>query len=135
MLFRSRYSPITKTHELANKWMNAQKISKQEGIYPISKYQQLRYALEDANMDKARDEYSKLLKTSTAGKIAVGFRQSVHAPFTGSLKTDKEFAASLKEHDRMIYERALETKRNIVMRFNAIGDANTNSLQNRDINR
>jgi len=113
----SRYSPIAETYKLAGEWMDAQKIARAQGSFPISKYQQLRYALEDGDLERARAEYLKLREVMDSGKIKSGFTQSINHPFTQTEKTDKTFAASLKGHDRKMYELALHTRKNILTAF------------------
>ena len=116
----SRYSPITKVNELANAWMKKNGVAKQEGIYQVSKYQPLLYALEDGDMDKAVKEYKKLLSNSTADKISKGFSESIHQTFTGSTKNDEAFQQQLDEEGKQIYQRALDVKKSIIDKFDSI---------------
>ena len=118
----SRYSPITKTYEIADKWMEKNGTLKPKGVYPTSKYQGLRYALEDGDMARAKGEYERLLKSSDASKVAKGFHESIYFPFTGSRANDAKFASELSDGDRLMYEHAMETKRAILEKFNAIPD-------------
>lgn len=113
----SRYSPISETYKLAGEWMEEQKLPKDRGSYPVSKYQQLRYALEDGDLERAREQYDELLKTMTAEQIGSGFKSSVNHPFTGSQANDLKFRNSLKGHDREKYDLALRTRTNILQAF------------------
>jgi hypothetical protein len=112
-----RYSPISKTYSLANDYKTAAGIPKDTGTYPVSKYQQLRYALEDGDMEKAKSEYQKLRDSGMKGpKIRSGFRESLFHPFTGSKKSDHDFKKSLSPEDLATFE-AAQQKRHEVMRL------------------
>jgi len=113
----SRYSPISETYKLAGEWKDKQKLPKDKGSYPISKYQQLRYALEDGDLDRAKGEYLELKKTMTADKIAKGFKESVNHPFTGSKAQDEQFAKSLSGYNKELYKHALKTRQQILNAF------------------
>jgi hypothetical protein len=66
------------------------------GTYPISKYQQLRYALEDGDTEKAAAEKAKLRADGmTNAKIASGFKESLYHPWTQSRDMDRKFIRSL----------------------------------------
>lgn len=116
----SRYSPISETYKRAGDWMDSQKIDRKKGSYPVSKYQQLRYALEDGDMIRAKAEYDALAKTMKPSKIDAGFRQSMRHPFTDSAAHDVQFAASLKGYDRQLYDQALRTRQQILNAFSAL---------------
>jgi hypothetical protein len=113
----SRYSPVSETYKLAGKWMDSQKMDRSKGSYPISKYQQLRYALEDGDLDRAKTEYDALIKTAPPGKIATGFKESINHPFTGKKSTDEAFAATLTGYDKALYLQALRTRTNMLNAF------------------
>jgi hypothetical protein len=113
----SRYSPISETYKLAGKWMDAQKIERPKGSYPISKYQKLRYALEDGDLERAGKEYAELLKTEEPGKIASGFEASVNHPFTGKKSTDAKFSKSLSGYDRELYDLSVKSRHDILNSF------------------
>lgn len=116
----SRYSPISETYQLAGEWMEKQKLPKDRGSYPVSKYQQLRYALEDGDMDKAKAEYEALKKDSNSTKVRDGFRLSISHPFTGSEANDRKFSKSLTGYDKELYEQAIRTRKNILRAFNSL---------------
>ncbi len=113
----SRYSPISETYKLASDWQESNDIPKDKGSYPISKYQQLRYALEDGDMDRAQSEYEELKKTMLPSKIKTGLSESVSHPFTGSKANDAKFVASLKGYDWELYDLALKKRQEIISRF------------------
>jgi len=114
----SRKSPITDTYKLASDWMDKQGVPKDKGSYPVSKYQQLRYALEDGDFDRAGKAYDELLKTEKPDKIATGFRASVSHPFTKSQTMDSQFAKSLGPSDREVYNLATRKRSEILTKFN-----------------
>lgn len=113
----SRYSPISETYKLAGDWMEKQKLPKDRGSYPVSKYQQLRYALEDGDLDRAAGAYNELIKTEDPSKIIQGFQASVNHPFTQSRAMDEQFSQTLKGYDKERYEQALRTRQNILGAF------------------
>lgn len=117
----SRYSPISETYKRAGEWMDSKKIPRDTGSYPISKYQQLRYALEDGDLHRAQSAYAELRKTMSSEKIATGLASSVNHPFTTSAAMDRQFAASLKGRDRKLYTQALVTRRHIMSAFRSMG--------------
>jgi len=117
-----RYSPITKVYPMAHDWVKANYPEDvQKGSYPVSKYQQLRYALEDGDAEKAQHEIDKLVKGGMKKHdVATGFRSSVNHPFTGSAKHDKEFYKSLNEDDQQRYKAAVERRKEILRRFHGL---------------
>lgn len=117
----SRYSPITKTYQMAHEWAKAQGLPVSTGVYEVSKYQQLRYALEDGDMEKAGTELQKLRDSGMArAKIRDGFHESVNHPFTGTLAGDKKFRSSLDEAGRAQYDLALQKRRDILRRLSFV---------------
>lgn len=114
----SRYSPITETYKLASEYKQAAGLPKDTGVYPVSKYSKLRYALEDADMERARAEYDKLIESGEKrGKISDGFRESINHPFTSSKADDIKFQKSLSPEDRVMYDAAVNKRREILRRF------------------
>lgn len=113
----SRYSPISETYKLADQWMKDQGKPSDTGTYPVSKYQQLRYALEDGDEDRAGVEYDKLLAGTTPEKLRQGFNESILHPFTGTKKSDADFADSLSPQDRAIYDLAVEKRKDMQQKF------------------
>ena len=116
-----RASPIKDIYSLASDWKKAQGLPEDRGTYPVSKYQQLRYALEDGNMEKAQEEYRKLKAAGeTPKKIMLGFVESVNHPFTGSQKSDAAFRRSLPPEKQELYKLAVDVRRKILYRFGAL---------------
>lgn len=114
----SRYSPITKTYQLASEYKKAQGMPADTGVYPVSKYQSLRYALEDADMDRAKVEYQKLRSSGMASdKIRTGFKESIEHAFTGSKASDEKFKKSLDQEGRESYDQAISRRREILRKF------------------
>src|ERR1019366_4105114 len=114
----SRYSPTTRIYPLVDKWLgtngSAYGLTKQQGVYPISKYQQMKYALDDGDFDRASVEYQKLQKTGTPEqklKLPEGFHESLSRPFTGSERAEKAFETSLSPDDKKIYNAAVERQK------------------------
>ncbi len=100
--------------------MKTKDIPKDKGSYPVSKYQQLRYALEDGDLSRAGEEFDKLKTGTTREKVVSGFKESVTHPFTQSRKMDEEFQASLKGKDRAVFDLAKKKREEILMRFNSL---------------
>lgn len=113
----SRYSPITETYQLAKSWKESVNIPTDNAVYPVSKYSQLLYALEDGDSDRAREAYLKLKEELPRAKIASGFKESVMHPFTGTLDNDRRFERSLSGLDRQMYRRATKVRQEIMLRF------------------
>jgi hypothetical protein len=118
-----RYSPITKVYPLAHDWVKKNYPEDvQRGSYPVSKYQQLRYALEDNNTEAANREIDRLVDGGMKrGDIGKGFKESVNHPFTGSKTHDQEFYKSLDEDDKKRYDAAVERRKEILRRFMSVG--------------
>ena len=118
-----RYSPITKVYPLAHDWVKKNYPEDvQKGTYPVSKYQQLRYALEDNNTEAANREIDRLVDGGMKrGDIGKGFKDSVNHPFTGSKTHDQEFYKSLDEDDKKRYDAAVERRKEILRRFMSVG--------------
>lgn len=113
----SRMSPVSEAYKLAADWRKAQGDKEDTGVYPVSGYQQLRYALEDGDEEKAGKELAKLATDKDTSKVARGFRSSLFHPYAGSKEKDVEFRASLKESDRHLVESADAVRDNIWRRF------------------
>ena len=127
----SRHSIITEAYQLGRDYNEAAGKLPDTGVYPTSKYQQLRYALEDGDAKRAAEEYAKLRKgvintinskVSDKKKLAQGFAESLFHPFTGSKESDKVFKAKLPLWDRMKVEEAERKRVDIMARFKRIAD-------------
>lgn len=123
----SRYSPITETYKLADDWMESQKMQRDRGVYPVSKYQKLRYALEDGDMERAATEYAALRATMDKIKLSDGFAESVNHPFTGSEANEKKFKDSLNGGDRKMFDLAEHTRNNIMQAFHSVAGTRSTS--------
>lgn len=114
----SRYSPVSKVYQLANDWRKAQGEKEDRGTYPVSKYQPMRYALEDGDLKTAEIEYNKLVEAGlTPPKIMLGFREALNHPFTGSTAKDRAFKNSLTPENKALYDEALQQRRRIWNQF------------------
>jgi hypothetical protein len=117
-----RYSPITKVYPLAHDWVKKNYPEDvQRGSYPVSKYQQLRYALEDNDIEAAKKEVDRLVAGGmNRADLGKAFKLSVNHPFTGSKEHDKEFYKSLDEDDKQRYDAAIERRKEILRRFMSV---------------
>lgn len=113
----SRYSPISEVYQLASKYEDKQGVPRDRGTYPISKYQQLRYALEDGDEEKAKKELEKLGESMKRPKIASGFKESIQHPFTQSERMDVEFAKSLSPENYEKFKLAKKKREDILRNF------------------
>ena len=120
-----RYSPITQIYPMAEKWKKANYPEDvQRGSYPVSKFQQLRYALEDNDTDSALKQVAFLQKQGMSHtQIAHAFKLSVNHPFTGNKEHDAEFLKTLDEDQRKVYDAAIERRHLILARFHKIPTA------------
>ncbi len=113
----ARYSPINAVYALAQKYKKSIGIKEDTGVYPVSKYQRLRYALEDGRINQAQKEYDALRQANPKippEKLSKEFHESVFKPFTTSKQMDQAFSKSLKnEYQRNLYEEALRKRREI----------------------
>ena len=114
-----RYSPITTMYPLAKKWVHANyPENDQKGSSPVSKFQQLRYALEDSNEESVAKQMKILDESGMSHhEITRGFTASVNHPFTGSRATDKQWVKTLDEDDLQRYKAAVERKKEILRRY------------------
>jgi len=97
-----RKSDINEAYALANKWKKEAGKKEDAGTYPVSKYQGLRYALEDQDAERVKTEIDKMdLKTAEdLKKASAGARSSILHPFTGNKDDDEVFIAGLDPKDR-----------------------------------
>lgn len=131
----SRNSPIAKAHELATEWNKAlpegdpAKRKEDKGVYPVSKYQALRYALEDGDADRAAEALTKL-REGGAKKIGEGFHESLFNPWTDSRVRDAKFKAALAPEELALVEHAEAMRQAIWQRFNLLLQRMTSSANN-----
>jgi hypothetical protein len=121
----SRNSPIASAYRMANEWNadlpegDANKRKEDKGTYPVSKYQALRYALEDGDADRAAEALKKL-RADGGKKITDGFHQSLFKSWTESKAMDAQFKASLAPEDRALVEYAETMRQTIWTRYNLL---------------
>lgn len=114
----NRISPINDAYRIAQDWKDKQGIPKDRGVYPTSKYQQLRYALEDNDTEKAKAELAKLkAEVKDKSKVASGFKESLHHPFTDNALNDAKMRKSLSPEDRAKFDAAVKRRQEIWIRF------------------
>ena len=108
----SRYSPLTCMYDMVDKWKASQGITKQEAVYTLAKFRDLRNAVQDGEEGGVYKHWDELLKGGKIHTTALKehFRQSLFRPFTGSEKTEKAFRRSLSPEDRKIYDVAVMDK-------------------------
>src|SRR5262249_32004969 len=96
--------------------------SADNAVYPTSEYQQLDYALDDGNMEAAKAELSKLIKSKgSRQKVSDGFHERLRHAWTGSQKTDADFRKSLSKEDAEMLKEADERRKIIWDRYLKIG--------------
>lgn len=132
----SRYSAITKMHQVASQWMDKQGMPRDRGVYPVSKFQPLRYALEDGDLARAKSEWDALSKGATdKSKLVKGFHQSIDHPYTGSQSSDEKFKASLSPSDQKLFDHAAEVKKGILLKFGAVSGSSAGGSTGRSRSR
>lgn len=128
-IYISRSSPISEAYRLAGEYKKAQGIKEDTGTYPVSKFQQLRYALEDGDAERAKAAYEKL-KADGTKKIGAAFHASLFHPFTGSKAMDEAFKQSLPEDQLALVKHAEASRQAIFDRFNLLLQQIENSTTN-----
>lgn len=126
----SRHSPINDVHKMATRWLEAHGQAKPAGVYPVSQYQQLRYALEDNDPERANAEFRKLLadapdqrkpgipvNTAKRNALVKGFHASLFRAWTGSAATDALFAKSLPPDDAALKSLGDQRRADVWQRF------------------
>lgn len=122
----SRYSPVSEIYKLAGEWQKEHAkeygLDKKRGVFPISKYQQLRYALDDNDAEKAAAEVARLMGEEKVDRrnLSIRFTESMRHPFTGSKETDKAFRSSLPKKDQELYDAAVKRRETLLLRFKAL---------------
>jgi hypothetical protein len=124
----ARHSPLAPAYELARKYRQAHGEKEDTGTYPTSRYQQLHYAIEDGDLDKAKTEAEKLVaaereqqkhlgREDALKKIAHGFYESINHPWTKNKDQDAEFIKSLSKEDKLKVMAAMQHRRLIWKNF------------------
>jgi hypothetical protein len=112
-----RHSPITQTQKMAHEFSEAMG-STDTGSYPVSKYQQLRYALEDLNWDKAAIEIKTLLgEKGKHSDLRKHFHESLFRNWTTNKKMDKQWEETLKPDQKAMLQEAEERRKAVWQRF------------------
>jgi len=126
----NRYSPISATYRNLNDWEKSQG-KPDKGIQPVSRYAQLRYALEDNNPEKAKDEWDALVKkehdqnpkvplSQLKEKLAKGFHSSEMRGFADNAQEEREFYRSLDPDQKAQFKEATKLKSSIWKRFRSV---------------
>ena len=123
----SRYSPLTQIYSELDDWKKSHGLLEEAGIYPPSKYRDVRNALQDDNIRLARTEWDRLVKHEVGkgletedmvkAKLWKGFYASVTKPLTGSSRTDTEFRASLRPDKQAWFDYAQAERQNLLPKF------------------
>ncbi len=94
------------------------------GSYPVSQYQQLRYALEDLNWDKAKEEVKRLMpQGAKRSDLRSHFHESLFHVWTQSKKMDHQWKETLKPEQAAMLHEAEERRKDVWHRFLKILDA------------
>lgn len=115
----ARKSAINDAYGLANDWKHATGKPADSGVYPVSKYQPIRYALEDNDEAKVTAEIEKLAPKDEAEvkKLAKGAQSSLLHAWTGSEADDETFFKSLSKDDQIKVLKAQFAREAMVGRF------------------
>ena len=115
-----RFSPINNVYPIADKWIKANYPELRDGksTFPVSKFQQLRYALEDNDTQKAQREVENLKAAGFSDeKINKGFKLSMTHPWTGSKELDQEFYKAQDDDSKRVIDAGNERRKAILERF------------------
>lgn len=118
-----RFSPINSVYPLVDKWIKSNYPELRDGksTFPVSKFQQLRYALEDNDTQKAQREVENLKAAGFSDeKINKGFKLSMTHPWTGSKELDQEFYKAQDDDTKRVIDAGNDRRKIILDRFNAI---------------
>lgn len=95
-----------------------------EGSYPESDYNPIKLALERDEVDKAKEEYQKLLVTKKkqlvkdpAKEVELYFHDLSDHKFTGSATREDDFYASLSEERKKVYQAARAHNKELADKF------------------
>jgi hypothetical protein len=77
----------------------------------------LRSALRNEDYPTAKQIISTLLKSRSQQSLVKGIKESIHRPFTGSLKNERLFVRSLTDEQRELYWKAQAERQEIYQRF------------------
>lgn len=122
-----RASAQAEAYKLANDFRDKHGDKTDTGVYPVSKYQSMRYELEDSTIDRAKTSAEKLIKdkmaeshlgrTEATNKVAVGFREALSHTWTQDHKMDESFLKSLDAKGKTAIAKAELQRRQTWIRF------------------
>lgn len=108
-------SSTSSAYELANTFLRENNIEKPP--FGTSPYSDMRAALRDGDLNKAREAYLELLKKKSSLDITQAMRRYEDAPFTGIKKQEGKFRKTLDRGQLDLYNDALKEKEGIVRNF------------------
>ena len=118
-----RSSPLNAAYALANDYKKSIGKDEKQGVYPISKYQQLRYALEDGDQEKAKAELAKLIdEKHPVAALSKGLHSSIFHPWVGTHELDHDFKASLDKEDLAKVQKAEAHRKDIWAAFQKLSN-------------
>jgi len=117
-----RHSTISNAYKIVDSWKdkNPDPNERVGGVQPVSRFQQLRYALEDRDFDKALEEIKKLKGDTSNTKFVHEVKSSLIHSWTGSKARDLAFKASLSNKDRLTVDTAEAMKQTMYQEFLAL---------------
>jgi hypothetical protein len=115
----SRYSPTTTMYDKVNDWKKKNGIVVDEGVYPPSKFRDMRNALQDQADGDAVQHWQDLLDQTklSPGVLQQHFHQSLFRPIAGSLANDIKFKKSLDAEGKLMYDAAQKDRERIWQNF------------------
>lgn len=102
---------VTNIYALADEFRKKEGIDKK--TFGGNEYRDLRNALAQGDMDTARKEKDKLLKTKSTSTVDRYFQNIDRHPFTGSKALEQKFQSTLDRQQREIYDRARQEQEGI----------------------
>ena len=124
-----RYSPEKSLFDLAKKYKESKNMEAPQAIYPVSKYKDIKDALNDGDIANAKEHWLQLLKEQAEigdnkknlpamkAKLAKGFAQSMKKNIIGNAKDELSFVKSLRGNDLVNYREAMKEKREALLKF------------------
>lgn len=132
----SRNSDINTAFHLGQEYQkeNAPKDQKPDStVYPVSEYQQMRYALEDGDQEKAQAELDLIKQQNPQlkdeEKMVKGFKESLFRPFSGNKKTEADFIDGLDAKDKDTVEKAIDARSQVWSQFLTLNFGKSESTQ------
>lgn len=118
----ARKSAINEAYGFANDWKRSAGKPEDSGVYPVSQYQPIRYALEDNDDAKVTAEIEKQAPKDEAAtkKLSKSVHSSLLHAWTGSEKDDETFFQSLPKEDQIKVLKAQFAREAMVGRFDQL---------------